>query len=147
MWGSTVDMVDATMTGSKGSDDIYSADSSYTCSNSCGAGYYGECSEATGLSASDPCYVNCGSCLGCSPGKSTNGFAGGGSSASCESCSIGRAATQLGTADCESCEAGKYATDNTTVYVIITGASQCVDCPSGSYNDVSESVYCIACEH
>ena len=140
-------MVDATMTGSEGGDDIYNQDSSYTCSNSCGAGYYGECSEATGLSASDPCYVNCGSCAGCSPGKSTNGVAGGGSNASCESCSFGRAATQSGAADCEGCEAGKYATDNTTAYVIITGALQCVDCPSGSHNGASESVHCIACEH
>ena len=52
---------DTTMDGSAAVDgtDIYSEGSSYSCSNSCPAGQYGDCSAAEGLSSSDPCYINC----------------------------------------------------------------------------------------
>jgi len=113
-------------------EDIYMSSAVLTCSSTCSAGQYANCTTRAVGDGVD-CWANCGSeCLDCPAGKA-NSAVGAERPSSCESCGIGYASLEGSTA-CSLCGVGTFASNNRTNadgYGVATEATYCAAAPPG----------------
>ena len=121
--------------------------SGLSCTSSCAAGSFANCSSLSGLAPR--CFFGCGACQDCPAGTAAaSAFAS--DASACKACGTGQAAAS-GASACASCAPGRYASDDPTeaggglVSQALSRAVSCNACPEGHFASASSTIVCVAC--